>query len=128
MRTRSTVFVVILAMALPLVACGGSAAAESASGDEVVVRMFDNRFEFDEIAVPVGGKVVFRGTGRNPHNAVASNGSWSTESAFGSLEQLEGDDAELIFTEPGEYTFYCTFHGNADGDGMAATLVVGGDA
>ena len=37
--------------------------------------------------MPVGATVTFVGAGRNPHNAVASDGSWSTESEFGSLEQ-----------------------------------------
>ncbi|MDH3463553.1 MAG: plastocyanin/azurin family copper-binding protein, partial [Acidimicrobiia bacterium] len=63
-----------------------------------------------------------------PHNAVAADDSWSTEDAFGSLEQLEGDSAILTFDEPGTYTFFCTLHGNAEGSGMAAALVVGGDA
>ena len=52
--------------------------------------MFDNRFQFTEIRIPVGGSVTWRGAGRNPHNAVASDESWSTETEFGSLEQLEG--------------------------------------
>ncbi len=51
----------------------------------------------------------------------------STESAFGSLEQLEGDSAVLTYAEPGEYVFFCTFHGNAEGDGMAGVLIVGDD-
>jgi plastocyanin len=107
-----------------LVSCGGGGGA-SIAGDDVVVGMFDNRFEYTEIQIPVGGSVSFRGAGRNPHNAVAADGSWSTEDVFGSLEQLEGDEATLTFDAPGEYVFFCTFHGNADGDGMAGTLTVG---
>ena len=106
-------------------ACGGGGSGgEAISGDDVVVDMFDNRYEFTEVNVTVGGTVTFVGAGRNPHNAVAADGSWSTEDVFGSLEQLEGDEAVLTFDEPGEYPFFCTFHGNADGDGMAGTLVV----
>ncbi len=126
MRGRKIV-VWVLGMAL-LASCGGDAGeGESISGDDVVVDMFDNRFEFTEIRVPVGGTVTFVGAGRNPHNAVAADGSWSTESVFGSLEQLEGDEAELSFETPGTYIFYCTFHGSAGGDGMAGTLTVGAD-
>lgn len=111
---------------LVVFACGGGeGGGEPISGDAVVVDMFDNRYEFTEVMVPVGGTVTFVGAGRNPHNAVAADGSWSTEDVFGSLEQLEGDEAVLTFDEPGEYPFFCTFHGNADGDGMAGTLVVG---
>ena len=108
---------------LLLASCGG-AEGVSISGDDVVVDMFDNRFEYTEIRIPVGGSVTFVGAGRNPHNATAADGSWSTEDIFGSLEQLDGDEALLTFETPGEYVFYCTFHGNAQGAGMAGTLTV----
>jgi plastocyanin len=116
-----------LLMALVLVAtvsCGGDDGGESISGDDVTVNMFDNRYEYTEITVPVGGSVTFVGAGRNPHNAVSADESWSTADVFGSLEQLEGDEATLTYDEPGEYVFFCTFHGNAGGDGMAGTLIV----
>ncbi|MGA8039978.1 MAG: plastocyanin/azurin family copper-binding protein, partial [Acidimicrobiia bacterium] len=73
-----------------------------------------------------GGTVTFVGAGRSPHNANAADGSWSTEDVFGSLNQLEGDSAKLTFDEPGEYVFFCTFHGNAQGEGMAGKLIVEG--
>ena len=120
---RSLIGLLVL---LAVVACGGGGGeGEPVSGDDVVVDMFDNRYEFTEVNVTVGGTVTFVGAGRNPHNAVAADGSWSTEDVFGSLEQLEGDEAVLTFGEAGEYVFFCTFHGNADGDGMSGTLVVG---
>lgn len=107
-----------------LVACGGAATSDVLEGDDVRLDMFDNRFEYTEVRIPVGGSVDFYGAGRNPHNAVASDGSWSTEDVFGSLEQYEGDSAVLTFDSPGTYVFFCTFHGNAEGDGMAGTLIV----
>ena len=110
---------------LLIASCGGSESA-SITGDDVVVKMFDNRFEYTEIRIPVGGSVNFVGAGRNPHNAVAADGSWSTESVFGSLEQADGDEALLTFESAGEYVFYCTLHGNAQGAGMAGKLTVGG--
>jgi plastocyanin len=110
---------------LLIASCGGEGGDASTSGEDVVVSMFDNRFEFTEIRIPVGGTVKFVGAGRNAHNAVAADGSWSTEDVFGSPEQYEGDEAILIFDEPGEQIFFCTFHGNAEGDGMAGTLIVG---
>lgn len=109
---------------LLIAACGGDEGREPIAGDNVTVNMFDNRYEFDEITIPEGGTVTFAGAGRNPHNAIAVDGSWSTEDVFGSLEQLEGDEAQLTFDTAGTYVFYCTFHGNADGDGMAGTLTV----
>lgn len=110
-------------------ACGGGEEAESVlEGTDVTVDMFDNRFEYTEIRIPVGGSVNWIGAGRNPHNSVEATEVWSTESAFGSLEQLEDDEAVLTYGEPGEYIFFCTFHGNAEGAGMAGKLIVGGSS
>jgi plastocyanin len=117
-------FALVLLCLLMLASCG-STEGESTSGEDVVVDMFDNRYEYTEIRIPLGGSVNFVGAGRNPHNAVAADGSWSTEEVFGSLEQREGDEALITFDTPGEYVFFCTFHGNAEGAGMAGTLIVG---
>ncbi len=115
-----------LASALCLGACGGSdEGGESIEGQDVVVEMYDNRFEYTEIRIPVGGSVNWVGAGANPHNAVEADGQWSTETAFGSLDQFEGDEALLTYDQPGEYVFFCTYHGNSSGDGMAGTLIVG---
>ncbi len=115
----------LLLAAVSVAACSGGGESAVIEGDNVTVRMFDNRYEYTEIRVPVGGSVNFVGGGRNPHNAVAADESWSTEPVFGSLEQFEGDEATIDFEAPGEYPFFCTFHGNADGDGMAGTVIVG---
>lgn len=116
-----------LVVGLGLAACGADSGATVLEGDDVTLNMFDNRFEYTEVRIPVGGSVDFHNAGRNPHNAVASDGSWSTEDVFGNLEQLEGDSAVLTYNEAGTYPFFCTFHGNAEGSGMAGTLIVGGD-
>ena len=116
----------VAAGALLLVACGGSdGGGDAIEGENVVVDMFDNRFEYTEISIPVGGSVTWRGAGANPHNAVDARDAWSTEDEFGSLDQHEGDEATLRFDSAGTYTFYCTYHGNAAGNGMAGTLIVG---
>jgi plastocyanin len=116
-----------LAGVLAVSACGDSDGGGSIEGTDVVVEMYDNRFEYTEIKIPVGGSVTWVGAGRNPHNAVAADGEWSTESVFGSLDQLEGDEAQLTYDEPGEYTFFCTYHGTARGAGMAGVLIVGNE-
>jgi plastocyanin len=114
-----------LALAMLPIACGGGEEVTVVEGENVTLNMFDNRFEFTEVRIPVGGSIDYLNAGRNPHNAVAADGSWSTETVFGSLEQMEGDSAVLTYDEPGTYVFFCTFHGNAEGSGMAATLIVG---
>ena len=110
-----------------VVACGGSEAPsdENITGTDVTVRMFDNRFEYTETRIPVGGTVNWVGAGRNAHNSRAADGSWSTEQVFGNLDQFEGAEALITYGEPGEYPFFCTYHGNADGDEMAGVLIVG---
>jgi plastocyanin len=118
---------VVLLFALTLVACSGGGSDDTIEGQDVVVNMYDNRYEYTEVRIPLGGTVNWVGAGRNPHNAVAVDESWSTETVFGSLEQLEGDEARLTYDTPGTYVFYCTLHGNAEGAGMAGTLIVGGE-
>jgi plastocyanin len=107
-------------------ACGGDGASSGdlIEGSDVRVRMFDNRYEYTEVHIPSGGSVTWVGGGRNPHNTVAADGSWSTETVFGSLDQFDGDEALITYTEPGEYLFFCTYHGNAEGVGMAGRLIV----
>lgn len=124
---RAKLLVPVLAGILALVACGGSGGGddESIEGQDVTVEMYDNRFQYTEIRIPVGGSVNWVGAGQNPHNAVEANGEWSTETVFGSLDQFEGDEALLTYDEPGEYTFFCTYHGNPEGAGMAGVLMVG---
>ena len=124
---KKRVLTLALVGGLIFAACGdsGGDGGESIEGQDVVVEMYDNRFQYTEIKIPAGGTVTWVGAGRNPHNAVAANEEWSTESVFGSLDQLEGDEALLTYDEPGEYVFFCTYHGNAEGNGMAGVLIVG---
>jgi plastocyanin len=121
---KRLILAVALLCAVVLGACGGGSDTTATEGEDVTVQMFDNRYEYNEIHIPPGGSVTFVGAGRNPHNAVASDESWSTEDVFGSLEQLEDDAATIDFDEPGEYSFFCTFHGNAEGSGMAGKVIV----
>jgi plastocyanin len=114
-----------LAVAAILILSACSGVAEPPDPMDTTVRMLDNTFDRPLIEVPVGAVVTFVGAGNNPHNAVAADGSWSTENEFGSLEQFEGDAASVRFDSPGEYNFFCTFHGTAEGGGMAARLLVG---
>ena len=121
----------VLAIAIVLGVTGCASGGGGATGDgdvlrgvDVEVLIFDNRFEYTEIRIPVGGSVNWPTSGTNPHNAVDANGSWSTEDVFGSLEQLEGDSAVITYLQAGVYTFFCTFHGSKDGAGMSGRLVV----
>jgi plastocyanin len=111
------------ALLLLVAGCGGTGPPPDSR--HVTIEMLDNAFSLGQVRIPVGGEVTFIGAGRNPHNAVASDGSWSTETIFGSLQQMHGDTATLRFDQPGEYVYFCTLHGNAQGGGMAARLLIG---
>ncbi len=58
--------------------------------------------------------------GDNPHNVFASDGSWESE-----LVMERGTRYTRTFDETGIYPYFCTFHGNAEGGGMAGYVVVG---
>ena len=91
--------------------------------------MLDNTFDQDVYQVSVGAVVEFVNNGRNPHNAFAVDGSWSTQNATGDSLMLADESAVLTFDEPGSYEFFCTIHATRQDDGsyegMVATLVVG---
>ena len=109
-----------------LVLAGFAAACGAPNDASVKVRMYDNAFSPTTIRVPVGTAVTFANVGRNPHNAVATDGkAFSTEHSFGALEMPASASAAVTFIAPGVYRYYCTYHGTPDGRGMAGTLVVG---
>jgi plastocyanin len=125
---KSLILIAAVIGGLVLGACGDSSPSDEViEGEDVTIEMYDNRYQYTEIRIPVGGTIEWVGGGRNAHNAVAADGSWSTGDVFGSLEQHEGDSAVLTYDEAGEYVFFCTFHGNAQGDGMAGILIVGNE-
>lgn len=92
----------------------------------VLVSMADNSFSPAIIHVPVGGSVVFINAGRNDHNVVAVDKSWSTEKTFGNVKMRPEDMSEIVYSKEGIYPFFCSFHGTPDGKaGMVGVVVVG---
>jgi len=91
--------------------------------------MLDNSFAPKVVEVEPGEPIEFVNIGRNPHNAVAADASWSTLSVSDGVNQESGDAATVTVDEPGVYQFYCTLHAtqNDEGEweGMTGTLVVG---
>jgi len=95
-------------------ACGGEIEGQ------VQVFGYDDIFREDIIEIPVGGEVEWRIEGDNPHNVFAADEAW--ESPF---VMERGDTFARTFDEPGVYPYFCTFHGTAEGDGMAGYVIVG---
>lgn len=103
-----------VSLSILVVACGGD------GGDQIQVFGYDDVFSPDIVEVPVGGEVEWRMEGDNPHNVFASDGSWESE-----LTMVRGDKFTRTFDAPGVYPYFCTFHGTAEGDGMAGYVIVG---
>jgi plastocyanin len=114
-------------MLTALAACGEESADSQSSGQSgyAVVNMIDNTFSPQVIRVPVGGRIKFKNGGQNPHNAVSSDGGWSTEVPFGNIEMPAGASTSINFNKAGAYPYICTFHATEDGRGMVGTVVVG---
>ena len=110
---------ICLSPVLLLLACAG----DNRQGGNFV-NMYDNAFNAAVVRVPVGVRVKWINVGKNPHNAVATDGSWSTGKA-GAVDVTPGAEQDLTFDKPGVYHYYCTYHGTKDGKGMAGVVVVG---
>lgn len=121
---RLRILLLVASAAFALTSCSGS-------DDAVEVRMLDNSFAPTIVEVEVGQTIRFVNDGRNPHNAIAADGSFSTLTPEGG-NQDPGDAAEITIDEPGVYQYYCSLHStqNEDGDweGMVGTIIVGGAA
>jgi plastocyanin len=118
---------ILAAVVLLIGSCGGETEHQPAA--DFTISMLDNFFAEDVSEVPVGAVVEFVNNGRNPHNAFAVDGSWSTQDATGNSLMLADERAVLTFDDPGTYAFFCTIHATRQDDGsyegMVATLVVG---
>ncbi len=84
----------------------------------VTVQAIDNTFRPDRIEIAPGTEVVWVNRGRNDHDLMTDLGFGVTAAEFG-----PGDEYRHVFTEPGEYPYYCTIHGTPD-VGMTGTVVV----
>ena len=106
-------------LSVAVAACDGGG-AETANPGATQVFGYDDAFFEPIIEIPVGATVEWLMVGDNPHNVFASDGSWESE-----LVMNRGDRYERTFDEPGVVPYFCTFHGDAEGGGMAGYVVVG---
>lgn len=90
------------------------------TGVVVPVQALDNSFRPQVVEVHVGDEVVWENRGANDHNVLSIEaGEWGIEvDGFG-----PGAVYAHVFTEPGEYAYYCSIHGNEQ-VGMVGTVVV----
>ena len=90
------------------------------TGEVIPVLAIDNTFRPQRIEVVVGDEVVWENRGMNEHDILWIEGDdWGV-----ATDQFQpGDAYSHVFTEPGEYRYYCSIHGNED-VGMVGTLIV----
>ncbi len=98
---------------------------EDATGkDAVEVQARDNTFVAQYLEVDAGTTVTFTNKGRNQHNVYPAE-----EGAFATIDTDDfepGESGEITFSEPGDYTYYCTLHGTKRKGMVGAIRVVGG--
>src|SRR5450631_689119 len=113
----------LLCLVLVLSACGKPEVKPTGT---VLVSMADNSYSPAIVRVPVGGSIVFINAGRNDHNALAVDKSWSSEKTFGNIKMRPEDMSEIVLSKEGIYPFYCSFHATPDGKvGMVGVIIVG---
>jgi plastocyanin len=84
-----------------------------------VVPVANYTFNPGVLTIPVGTTVTFRNDDPDPHTVTSDTGAFDE----GILE--EKDEYSVTFDQPGEFNYFCLYHGAAGGIGMAARIVVG---
>lgn len=98
------------------------AEAVEPTGVVAPVVALDNSFRPASVEIAVGDEVRWENRGLNEHNVLrVEGGGWGVE-----VEDFQpGDVYSHVFTEPGEYRYYCSIHGSTE-VGMVGTVVVTG--
>jgi plastocyanin len=94
----------------------------STTGVIVPVIALDNSFRPEIVEISVGDEVLWENRGLNEHNVLRVEGEgWGVD-----VDGFQpGDVYRHVFTEPGEYRYYCSIHGSTE-VGMVGTVVVTG--
>jgi plastocyanin/uncharacterized membrane protein YozB (DUF420 family) len=90
------------------------------AGEPLSVTIHEDHFRFipSQLTIPAGTTVIWVNDEQAKHTASADDGR------FDSGDQALGVRYAYTFTEPGTYTYYCRYHGDIGGVGMAGTVVV----
>ena len=97
-------------------------ATATATGVTVTVIAIDNTFRPQGTQARVGDTVTFTNKGKNDHDVLPQEGTaWGVHIAG----FHPGDTYSYVFTEPGEYPFFCSIHGT-NLKGMVGTITVSG--
>ena len=117
--------VVLAAATMVALGCGagGGEVAQTGAGTTVVVEAVDNTFRPEVIEIEPGTEVVWTNKGRNNHDVVPTSDGQDWGIA---LSDFTPDTTySHVFTEPGEYPYYCSVHATKT-RGMIGTVIVKG--
>src|SRR5215212_1482815 len=90
------------------------------TGEAVSVTIHEDRYSFipSQLTIPAGTSVIWVNDEQAKHTVTADEGQ------FDSGDQELGVRFTYTFTEAGTYRYFCRYHGDVDGVGMAGTIVV----
>jgi plastocyanin len=91
-----------------------------AADDQANVEAQDDYFQQEFVRVTVGATVDWKNTGRNPHDVVADDGSFRSNTLTAGSGTFS-----TTFDHAGAFRYYCSFHGGAGGVGMSGIVLVG---
>lgn len=100
---------------------GNDSGSVEATGEVVHVASLDNSFRPETVEIEPGTEVLWTNQGRHDHDVIPldDNADWGIDlDDFG-----PGEEYGHVFTEPGEYRYYCTIHATPD-SGMIGTVIV----
>ncbi|MFQ5603972.1 MAG: cupredoxin domain-containing protein [bacterium] len=102
-----------------------AAATEStpSTGDSVIISMLDNVFSPRDATVKPGATVIWKNDGARPHTATSDDGLWDSGNVdSGQSWSWKVPDETTAGTD---FPYYCVYHGDKGGQGMAGILHVG---
>ncbi len=122
----------LVGAAVALTGCGGDGGPTGGNGGngtgngngngggtaDVTAR--DDFFDPSEFTTDAGEDVLWENRGNNVHTVTSDEG----QDVFHSGDMSTNDVFSMSFDEPGEYPYYCVYHGSPGGGGMAGTITV----
>jgi plastocyanin/uncharacterized membrane protein YozB (DUF420 family) len=96
------------------------AGVAQSTGEAVSVTIHEDRYSFipSQLTIPAGTTVIWVNDEQAKHTVSADEGQ------FDSGDQELGVRYTYTFTGAGTYRYFCRYHGDVDGVGMAGTIVV----
>ncbi|MFQ5605134.1 MAG: cupredoxin domain-containing protein [bacterium] len=96
------------------------------TGNEVTVQMKDNFFSPRDVVVQPGVKITWEAVGRKDHTSTSDTGIWDSGrlAPGGSYSWTVPANTQ----EGTNFPYYCVFHGDRGGKGMAGTIHVSNDS